>query len=82
VPAGRRSLQGVPTIRIKVVRASTPSSADQCVEITMDAPDGMCALASPLAIPKQPDQHRPERPILLAVDQQLAESPRLWVPRL
>ena len=26
-----------------------------------------------------PDEHRPERPILLAVDQELGEGPTLWV---
>ena len=35
---------GFPTIRIRVVRASTPWSVDQCVEITTDAPDCMCAV--------------------------------------
>ena len=36
-------------------------------------------LASPLAVPQHPE-HRPERPILLAVDQELAERPRIRVP--
>ena len=31
-------------------------------------------------LPQHPDEHRPERPILLAVDQQLGEGPRLRVP--
>jgi hypothetical protein len=35
---------------------------------------------SPLALPQHPDQHRPERPVLLAVDQQLGEGMRLRVP--
>mgnify|MGYP003401698248 CR=1 FL=1 len=29
---------------------------------------------------QHPDQHRSERPILLAVDQELGERPRLWGP--
>jgi hypothetical protein len=33
-----------------------------------------------LSLPQHPDQHRPERPILFAVDQQLGEGPRLRVP--
>lgn len=31
-------------------------------------------------LPQHPDEHRPERPVLLAVDQQLGEGPRLRVP--
>jgi hypothetical protein len=31
------------------------------------------------ALPQHPDKHRPERPVLLAVDQQLREGPALWV---
>jgi hypothetical protein len=31
----------------------------------------------PLALPQHPDQHRPERPILLAVDQELGEGATL-----
>jgi hypothetical protein len=31
------------------------------------------------ALPEHPDEHRPERPILLAVDQQLGEGAALWV---
>jgi hypothetical protein len=30
-------------------------------------------------LPKHPDEHRPERPILLAVDEELGERPRLGV---
>jgi hypothetical protein len=30
-------------------------------------------------LPKYPDQHRSDRPILLAVDQQLGEGAALWV---
>ena len=30
--------------------------------------------------PQHPDQHRPERPVLLAVDEELGEGPRLRVP--
>ena len=29
----------------------------------------------PLGLPQHPDEHRPERPVLLAVDQELGESP-------
>ena len=29
---------------------------------------------------QHPDEHRPERPVLLAVDQELGEGPRLRVP--
>jgi hypothetical protein len=32
-----------------------------------------------IAFPQHPDQHRPKRPILLAVDQQLGEGAALWV---
>jgi hypothetical protein len=34
----------------------------------------------PVPLPQHPDQHGPKRPILLAVDQQLGEGPRLRVP--
>jgi hypothetical protein len=37
-------------------------------------------LGSPLGLPQHADQHRPEAPILLAVDQELGERPRLRVP--
>jgi hypothetical protein len=30
-------------------------------------------------LPQHPDEHRPERPVLLAVDQELGEGPALWV---
>ena len=33
-----------------------------------------------IGFPQHPDQHRPERPILLAVDQVLREGTRLRVP--
>jgi hypothetical protein len=33
-----------------------------------------------LSLPQHPDEHRPERPILLAVDQEFGEGPRLRVP--
>jgi hypothetical protein len=33
-----------------------------------------------LSLPQHPDEHRSERPVLLAVDQQLGERPRLGVP--
>ena len=29
---------------------------------------------------QHPDEHRPERPVLLAVDQELGEGPRLRIP--
>jgi len=32
-----------------------------------------------VGLPQHPDEHRPERPILLAVDQQLGEGAALWV---
>ena len=34
---------------------------------------------SALVLPQHPDQHRPERPVLLAVDQQLGECPALGI---
>jgi hypothetical protein len=34
-----------------------------------------------LGIPHHPDEHRPQHPVLLAVDQELAEVPRGWVRR-
>ena len=37
------------------------------------------ALASTVALPQHPDQHRPERSILLAVDQEFGEGAALWV---
>jgi hypothetical protein len=37
-------------------------------------------LTTLIRFPQHPDQHRPEGPILLAIDQQLAEGPRLRVP--
>jgi hypothetical protein len=33
-----------------------------------------------IALPKHADEHRPKGPVLLAVDQQLGEAPRLRVP--
>jgi hypothetical protein len=33
----------------------------------------------PLALPQHPHEHRPERPVLLAVDQQLGEGPVLRI---
>jgi hypothetical protein len=36
-------------------------------------------LASPLRLPQHANQHRPERPVLLAVDQELGEGPALRV---
>ena len=38
------------------------------------------ALGVAVALPQHPDEHRPERPVLLAVDQELGERPRLGVP--
>jgi hypothetical protein len=35
--------------------------------------------ALPLCLPQHADEHRPKRPVLLAVDQQLGESAALWV---
>jgi hypothetical protein len=32
------------------------------------------ALASPLCLPQHPHEHRPQRPVLLAVDQRLGEG--------
>ena len=32
-------------------------------------------------LPQHPDEHRPERPILLAVDQQLGEGARFGFPQ-
>ena len=34
----------------------------------------------PVGLSQHPDEHRPEGPILLAVDQQLGESACLWAP--
>ena len=33
----------------------------------------------PFHLPQHPDEHRPKRPVLLAVDQQLGEGPALRV---
>ena len=33
---------------------------------------------SSVSLAQHADEHRPERPILLAVDQQLGEDPALW----
>ena len=38
---------------------------------------GRVALAP--AVSQHPDEHRPQRPVLLAVDQQLVEGAALWV---
>ena len=35
--------------------------------------------ATALDLPQHPDEHRPQRPVLLAVDQQLGEGATLWV---
>ena len=40
----------------------------------------MTDLGRELGLPQHPDEHRPQRPILLAVDQQLGEGARLRVP--
>jgi hypothetical protein len=37
------------------------------------------ALASTIALPQHSDEHRPQRPVLLAVDQQLGEGAALRV---
>ena len=37
----------------------------------------LAALA--VVLPQHPDKHRPERPILLTVDQELCEGAALWV---
>jgi hypothetical protein len=37
------------------------------------------ALRRPIGLAQHPDQHRPERPVLLAVDQELGEGSALWV---
>jgi hypothetical protein len=42
------------------------------------AADGPSVL-SPLALPQHPDEHRPQRPVLLAVDQELREGATLGV---
>jgi hypothetical protein len=34
-----------------------------------------------VVLPKHPDEHSPQRPILLAVDQEFAVGPGLWVRR-
>jgi hypothetical protein len=39
----------------------------------------MTALAS-VGVAQHPDEHGPDRPILLAVDQELGEGAALWVP--
>jgi hypothetical protein len=40
----------------------------------------MCdALGVPVALPQHADEHRPQRPVLLAVDQELGEGATLWV---
>jgi hypothetical protein len=36
-------------------------------------------LASPFGLPEHPDEHRPKRPVLLAVDQELGEGTALRV---
>jgi hypothetical protein len=41
------------------------------------APDGRSRLV--LGLPQHPDEHRPERPVLLAVDQELGEGAALRV---
>jgi hypothetical protein len=33
----------------------------------------------PFGLAQHPDEHRPERPVLLAVDQQLGEGAALWL---
>jgi hypothetical protein len=38
-----------------------------------------CLSGSVIALPQHPDQHRPERPVLLAVDQQLGEGAALRI---
>jgi hypothetical protein len=37
-------------------------------------------LGAPLVLPQHAEEHRPQRPVLLAVDQQLREGPLLGVP--
>jgi hypothetical protein len=38
-----------------------------------------CPLASLLGLPQHPDQHRPERPVLLAIDQEFGKGATLRV---
>jgi hypothetical protein len=38
-----------------------------------------CALASSIRLSQHPDQHRPKRPVLLAVDQKLGDAATLRV---
>jgi hypothetical protein len=42
-------------------------------------PKALPSLLPPLGFSQHPDQHRPERPVLLAVDQQLGEGAALRV---
>ena len=35
---------------------------------------------SSFSFPQHPDEHRPEHPVLLAVDQEFGEGSTLWVP--
>jgi hypothetical protein len=40
---------------------------------------GFGDLTSSVGLPQHADEHRPQRPVLLAVDQQLGECTALWV---
>ena len=40
------------------------------------------AASAPLHLPKHPDEHRPQRPVLLAIDQEFREGAVLKCSRL
>jgi hypothetical protein len=50
------------------------------VVLTPASPPRRDSELSALCLPQHPDEHRPERPVLLAVDQELGERARLGVP--
>ena len=56
---------------------------DALLRVRCAAPGSRCdqlPRRTPAPLPQHPDEHRPEHPVLLAVDQQLAERPRRRIP--
>jgi hypothetical protein len=70
----------------RVRRASNPipllflAISDRRHAVRLAPPVGFLGGTRALGLAQHPDQHRSERPVLLAVDQELSEGARLRVP--
>jgi hypothetical protein len=49
------------------------------VEATLRPSRSCDALGAPVALPQHPDEHRPKRPVVLAIDQEFGEGAALRV---